>query len=166
MLRTKSAVVDILRETSFVLPRLDPQSGTVERVRPCDLFDPASPTFSRVFEDQPFKFPGDTFSSPRWLRLLSELGLKASVNENILVECAQHLQSRAIAMRPYLVSQQLPYQAGFPSASTVFQSCAKESFIEVDCNLWELGVIISKGFLSMLGKIVGSYQGEEMCTLM
>ena len=84
-LRKQTSLVDTLKDLEFI-----PVVNEDRHARPCDLLDPRNQMLSTLFQHRPDMFPKGEYASKRWLNVLSELGLKNKLDQELYPKaCAQ-----------------------------------------------------------------------------
>lgn len=81
-------------------PDSEALQGGMLRVCPNELLDPDVSLLRKVFAGCPEKFPGGQFASPRWLALLRDVGLRSVLTGEVLLECAQRVESLFTSRSP------------------------------------------------------------------
>ncbi|KAL7180871.1 hypothetical protein ACSBR1_039850 [Camellia fascicularis] len=89
-LQLDSSVVEALKESNFVR---NADEFSVVLSKPKDLFDPGDVLLTSVFSGERKKFPGETFGTDEWLRILRKAGLRTSAEADVILECARRVES-------------------------------------------------------------------------
>jgi hypothetical protein len=90
-LRTSSSLINALKKMPVAV------NGSGDAVCASELLDPKHALLSRIFDDEPHKFPSGTFlSSDRALSFLSDVGLQRIIDPSLFVECALKIQSKCM----------------------------------------------------------------------
>lgn len=87
--QTDSTIIEALKETRFVR---NADEFSTDISKPRDLYDPADALLTSVFSSERKKFPGERFSTDGWLRILRKLGLRSSIEADVVLECAKRIE--------------------------------------------------------------------------
>lgn len=89
-LQLNSAVVETLKETSFVA---NANEFCKEFFKPKELLDPSDALLTSVFSGERNKFPAERFMSDGWLAILRKAGLRTSIEADMIVQCATKIET-------------------------------------------------------------------------
>ncbi|KAG0477770.1 hypothetical protein HPP92_012489 [Vanilla planifolia] len=89
VLQSDSSIVNRLKETNFIR---NASESCTELFKPRDLLDPHDSLLSSIFCGERNRFPGERFTTEKWLRILRKAGLRTSSQADILLECARKVE--------------------------------------------------------------------------
>lgn len=148
-LQADSTVVEALREAKFVR---NTDEFSPDLFKPKDLFDPCDALLTSVFSGERKRFPGERFTTDGWLRILKKLGLRTTVEADVMLECAKRVAFLGVeSMRSTTTDD-------FGSQFTHYQDqVSKEIWMlagsVVEAVFSNFAVLYSNSFCSSLGKI-------------
>ena len=84
-LKQNASLVETLKQLQFI-----PVNGHQQHAKPSELLDPRNQLLSNLFQNNPKLFPNGEYASKRWLNVLTELGLKNTLDKELYAKaCAQ-----------------------------------------------------------------------------
>ncbi|GJN01337.1 hypothetical protein PR202_ga18596 [Eleusine coracana subsp. coracana] len=89
-LQLNSAVVETLKETSFVASA---NEFCTELFKPKELLDPSDALLTSVFSGERNKFPAERYMSDGWLAILRKAGLRTSIEADMIIQCATKIET-------------------------------------------------------------------------
>ncbi|KAJ8747299.1 hypothetical protein K2173_011564 [Erythroxylum novogranatense] len=149
-LQSDSSLLEVLKETKFVR---NADEFSTDLFRPKDLLDPNDALLTSVFSNERQKFPGERFTTDRWLRILRKVGLHTAAESDIILECAKKVES--------LGSESMKCTKNLDD----FEVDLNQSHGEVSMEIWALAgsvveavfsnfaVLYGNNFCNLLGKI-------------
>lgn len=149
-LQQDSSVIVALKETNFV-KTADEHSGRL--YKPVDLYDPGDTLLNSVFSGVRDKFPGERFISDGWLQILRKVGLRTSIEPDIMLECAKRVEFLGSEyMRPAAVLDNLETDILRSQNEISFEIwLLAESLLKAIFS--NFAVLYSNNFCNILGKI-------------
>ncbi|KAK4261932.1 hypothetical protein QN277_004866 [Acacia crassicarpa] len=88
-LQSDQSVVETLMDTKFVR---NSDEFSTDLLKPKDLFDPADALLISIFSGERAKFPGERFNTDGWLHILRKLGLRTSIEVDVILDCARRVE--------------------------------------------------------------------------
>ncbi|KAG8066703.1 hypothetical protein GUJ93_ZPchr0004g39583 [Zizania palustris] len=89
-LQLNHSVVNTLKETNFLTSA---HEFCTELFKPKELLDPSDALLTSVFSGERHKFPAERFMSDGWLVILRKAGLRTSTEPDMIVQCAEKIES-------------------------------------------------------------------------
>lgn len=141
-LQQDSLVIEALKETKFV-KTADEHPGCM--YKPVDLYDPGDTLLNSVFSGIRDKFPGERFISDAWLQILRKVGLRTSIETDIMLECAKRVE--------FLGSECMKPTAVLDNLETDILSSQNEISLEI----WLLAESLLKAIFSNFAVLYSNY---------